>query len=120
MHTAAGGTVGDPDISFELCSGDMLLESLVACFGVTVRAVSISMGILVSSGGITAKGNLDVRGTLGVKAEDGSNVSVGFQKINLMVRLDVGDEYKRQVDKLISLTERYCLVLRTLQRGDDG
>ena len=69
---AAGSTRGGPDIS------DMLLESLVACFGVTVRAVSTSMGIPVSGGSITAEGDLDFRGTLGVKAEDGSNVSVGF------------------------------------------
>ena len=117
MHAAAGGTAGGPDISSELCSGDMLLESLVACFGVTVRAVSTSMGIPISGGSITAEGDLDFRGTLGVKAEDGSNVSVGFQKINLVVRLDVDDEYKRQVDKLISLSERYCVVLQTLRSG---
>jgi uncharacterized OsmC-like protein len=117
MHAAAGGTAGSPDISSELCPGDMLLESLVACFGVTVRAVSISMGIPVFGGSITAKGDLDFRGTLGIKAEDGSNVSVGFQKINLVVRLDVDDEYKGQVDKLISLSERYCVVLQTLRNG---
>jgi uncharacterized OsmC-like protein len=117
MHAAAGGTAGGPDISSGLYSSDMLLESLVTCFGVTVRAVSTSMGIPTSSGSITAKGDLDFRGTLGVKAEDGSNVSVGFQKINLVTRLDAGDEYKGQVDKLISLSERYCVVLQTLRSG---
>jgi uncharacterized OsmC-like protein len=118
MHAAAGGNAGSgPDVSSELCSGDMLLESLVACFGVTVRAVSTSMGIPVSGGSITAEGDLDFRGTLGVKAEDGGNVGVGFQKINLVVRLEVEDEYKGQVDKLISLSERYCVVLQTLRNG---
>jgi uncharacterized OsmC-like protein len=95
----------------------MLLESLVACFGVTVRAVSTSMGIPVSGGSVTAEGELDFRGTLGVKAEDGGNVGVGFQKIRLVVRLEVDDEYKAQVDKLISLSERYCVVLQTLRNG---
>jgi uncharacterized OsmC-like protein len=94
MHPAAGDTAGGPDTSSGLYSSDMLLESLVACFGVTVRAVSTSMGIPTSSRSITAEGDLDFRGTLGVKAEDGSNVSVGFQKINLVMRLDVDDEYK--------------------------
>lgn len=101
----------------ELCSGDMLLESLVACFGVTVRAVATSMGIPVEGGSITAQGDLDFRGTMGVKAEDGSSVAVGFQKIVLVVRLDVDEEHKSQVDKLISLSERYCVVLQTLRAG---
>jgi uncharacterized OsmC-like protein len=118
MHAAAGGTAGGgPDMSSELCSGDMLLESLVACFGVTVRAVGTSMGIPVSGGSITAEGELDFRGTLGVKAEDGGSVGVGFRKINLVVRLEVEDEYKGQVDKLISRSERYCVVLQTLRNG---
>lgn len=118
MHAAAGGTAGSgPDMSSELCSGDMLLESLVACFGVTVRAVSISMGIPVAGGSVTAQGELDFRGTLGVKAVDGGNVGVGFQKIRLVVRLEVEDAYKGQVDKLISLSERYCVVLQTLRNG---
>jgi uncharacterized OsmC-like protein len=118
MHAAAGGTAGGgPDMSSELCSGDMLLESLVACFGVTVRAVGTSMGIPVSGGSITAEGELDFRGTLGVKVEDGRSVRVGFRKINLVVRLEVEDEYKGQVDTLISLSERYCVVLQTLRNG---
>jgi uncharacterized OsmC-like protein len=119
MHAAAGGNTGGagPDMSSELCSGDMLLESLVACFGVTVRAVSTSMGIPVSGGTVMAQGDLDFRGTLGMKAEDGGGVGVGFQKITLVVRLEVEDEYKGQVDKLISLSERYCVVLQTLRKG---
>jgi uncharacterized OsmC-like protein len=117
MHAAAGGTAGGPDISSGLYSSDMLLKSLVTCFGVTVGAVSTSMGIPISSGSITAEGDLDFRGTLGVKAEDRSNVSVGFQKINLVMRLDADDEYKGQVDELISLSERYCVVLQTLRSG---
>jgi uncharacterized OsmC-like protein len=80
MRAAAGGTAGGPDISSKLYSGDMLLESLIACFGVTVRAVSTSMGIPVSGGSIKAEGDLDFRGTLGVKAKDWSNVSVGFSE----------------------------------------
>jgi uncharacterized OsmC-like protein len=117
MHAAAGGNASGPDPSAELCSGDMLLESLVACFGVTVRAVSTSMGVPVSGGSVTAEGELDFRGTLGVTAEDGGNVGVGFQKIRLVVRLEVDDAYTAQVDKLISVSERYCVVLQTLRNG---
>lgn len=117
MHAAAGGNAAGPDPSLELCSGDMLLESLVACFGVTVRAVSTSMGIPLSGGSVMAEGDLEFRGTLGVKAEDGSHVDVGFQQIWLVVRLEVEDEYQAQVDKLISLSERYCVVLQTLRNG---
>lgn len=119
MHAAGGGNAGGagPDMSSGLCSGDMLLESLVACFGVTVGAVSTSMGIPVSGGTVTAQGDLDFRGTLGVKAEDGGSVDVGFQTITLVVRLEVEDEYKGQVDKLVGLSERYCVVLQTLRKG---
>ena len=115
LHKAAGGK--GPDMTSELCSGDMLLESLVACFGVTVRAVATSMSIPVTGGTVTAEADLDFRGTMGVKAEDGSNVAVGFQKIVLKVRLEVDEEYKDQMEKLISLSERYCVVLQTLRNG---
>lgn len=115
LHKAAGGK--GPDMTSELCSGDMLLESLVACFGVTVRAVATSMGIPVSGGTVTAEANLDFRGTMGVKDENGGNVAVGFQKIVLKVRLEVEEDYKDQVEKLISLSERYCVVLQTLRSG---
>ena len=120
LHKNAGGTAGGeirPDMSSELCSGDMLLESLVACFGVTVRAVSTAMSIPVQGGTITAEGDLDFRGTMGVKDENGGNVGVGFQRIRLKIRLEVDDSYKEQVEKLISLSERYCVVLQTLRSG---
>jgi len=95
----------------------MLLESLVACFGVTIRAVSTSMGIPIASGSITAAGDLDFRGTLGVKANDGGTVAVGFQNITLTVSLEVANEHKQSLEKLISLSERYCVVLQTLKTG---
>lgn len=117
LHQAAGGK--SPDISSELCSGDMLLESLVACFGVTIRAVSTAMSIPIDSGTIIAEGDLDFRGTLGVKDAQNpdTKVPVGFQNIRLTVRLEMDDSYKGQVDKLISLSERYCVVLQTLRNG---
>ena len=117
LHQAAGGK--GPDMSTELCSGDMLLESLVACFGVTVRAVSTAMSIPIHSGTVTAEGDLDFRGTLGVKdAENPDNrIPVGFQSIRLIVRLEVDAEHKASAEKLISLSERYCVVLQTLRTG---
>lgn len=119
MHAAAGGNagIGAPDVSSELCSGDMLLESLVACFGVTIKAVGTSMGVRLHGGTITAEGDLDFRGTLGVKDPNGGQVGVGFQKIRLVTRLDVDEEDKGKVEKLIQLSERYCVVLQTLSRG---
>jgi uncharacterized OsmC-like protein len=119
MHAAAGGNagIGAPDVSSELCSGDMLLESLVACFGVTVRAVGTSMGIPLHGGTVTAEGDLDFRGTLGIKDADGGQVGVGFQKIKLVTRLDVDEQDKGKVEKLIQLSERYCVVLQTLRQG---
>ena len=119
MHAATGGNAGTgaPDVSSELCSGDMLLESLVACFGVTVRAVGTSMGIQLHGGTVTAEGDLDFRGTLGIKDSDGSHVGVGFQKIRLLIELDVDEEDKGKVDKLLQLSERYCVVLQTLTKG---
>lgn len=119
MHAAAGGNAGTgaPDVSSELCSGDMLLESLVACFGVTVRAVGTSMGISLHGGTVTAEGDLDFRGTLGIKEADGRLVGVGFQKIRLVTSLEVDEEDKGKVEKLIQLSERYCVVLQTLRQG---
>jgi uncharacterized OsmC-like protein len=119
MHAAAGGNAGTgaPDVSSELCSGDMLLESLVACFGVTVRAVGTSMGIPLHGGTVTAEGDLDFRGTLGIKDADGGQVGVGFQNIRLVTRLDVDEQDKGKVEKLIQLSERYCVVLQTLKQG---
>lgn len=115
LHKAAGGE--GFDASGELCSGDMLLESLVACFGVTVRAVATSLGIPIHDGSITTEGDLDFRGTMGIKDPDGNPVPVGFKKIRLIVRLDVDEENKSKVDKLIELSERYCVVLQTIKGG---
>jgi uncharacterized OsmC-like protein len=115
LHKAAGGE--GFDASGELCSGDMLLESLVACFGVTVRAVATSLGIPINNGTITTEGDLDFRGTMGIKDPEGNAVPVGFTKIRLIVRLDVDEEHKSKVDKLIQLSERYCVVLQTIKGG---
>lgn len=115
LHPAAGGA--GFDASGELCSGDMLLESLVACFGVTVRAVATSMGIPIEGGSITCQGDLDFRGTLGIKDADGQAVPVGFKTIRLILRLEVGDEHKGSINKLIQLSERYCVVLQTIKQG---
>ena len=115
LHAAAGGE--GFDASGELCSGDMLLESLVACFGVTVRAVATAMGIEVKGGSVTVSGELDFRGTMGVKDENGGSVEVGFKSIGLVVRVEVGDEDREKVGKLVELAERYCVVLQTLKKG---
>ncbi|KIW98451.1 uncharacterized protein Z519_00112 [Cladophialophora bantiana CBS 173.52] len=115
LHRAAGGE--GFDVSGELCSGDMLLESLVACFGVTVRAVATSLGVPINNGTVTAEGDLDFRGTMGIRDPEGNPVPVGFTKIRLIVRLDVNEENKSKVDKLVELSERYCVVLQTLKGG---
>ncbi|KIV91416.1 hypothetical protein PV10_05958 [Exophiala mesophila] len=116
LHRAAGGE--GFDASGELCSGDMLLESLVACYGVTVRAVATSMGIKLNGGTVTVEGDLDFRGTMGVKDPDGNSVPVGFKKIRLLVQLEADDDDKPKLDKLVSLSERYCVVLQTLKGVD--
>jgi uncharacterized OsmC-like protein len=105
LHPATGGS------GVELCSGDMLLEALVACAGVTLKAVATSMGIEVRSGKVVAEGDLDFRGTLGV-AKD---APVGFTDIRLAFALDT-DAPQDQLDALLKLTERYCVVLQTLRR----
>jgi len=104
LHPATGG-----DGSFA-CSGDMLLEALVACAGVTLRAVATSIGVALREATVTAEGDLDFRGTLGV-AKD---APVGFQRIRLNFALasDASDE---QLATLIRLTERYCVVYQTLR-----
>jgi uncharacterized OsmC-like protein len=104
LHPAAGG-----DGSFA-CSGDMLLEALVACAGVTLRAVATSMGLDVSGGTVRAEGDLDFRGTLGVDRA----APVGFTGIRLAFELD-GDLDEARRAKLIQLTERYCVILQTLR-----
>ncbi len=103
LHPASGG-----DGSL-LCSGDMLLEALVACAGVTLRAVATSLGISVSSGQVYAEGDLDFRGTLGVERE----APVGFSAIRLSFELDA-DADEEQLAVLQRLTERYCVVYQTL------
>jgi uncharacterized OsmC-like protein len=92
-----------------LCSGDMLLEALVACAGVTLRAVATSLGIPVAGGAVSAEGDLDFRGTLGVDRE----APVGFKSIRLRFDLDT-EASAEQLDTLMKLTERYCVVFQTL------
>jgi uncharacterized OsmC-like protein len=103
LHPATGG-----DGSL-LCSGDMLLEALVACAGVTLRAVATSLELPVAGGTVTAEGDLDFRGTLGV-AKD---APVGFRAIRLRFDLDSAAT-PDELDTLLRLTERYCVVLQTL------
>ena len=103
LHPATGG-----DGSFA-CSGDMLLEALVACAGVTLRAVSTALSITLRGGTVSAEGDLDFRGTLGV-AKD---APVGFRAIRLAIELDT-DAPQEMIDKLLKLTERYCVVFQTL------
>lgn len=103
LHPATGGT------GLNVCSGDMLLQALVACSGVTMNAVATAIGITIRSGKIQAEGDLDFRGTLGV-AKD---VPVGFQQIRLMFNLDT-DASEDQLATLLRLTERYCVVYQTI------
>ena len=103
LHPATGGT------GMELCSGDMLLEALVACAGVTLSAVATAIGIALRDATIAAEGDLDFRGTLGVAKE----VPVGFQRIRLHATLDT-DASEEQLANLLRLTERYCVVFQTL------
>lgn len=105
----------------------MLLESLVACYGVTLRAVADAMGLTIRGGGLVVSGELDFRGTLGVKDANGESVEVGFRKVEVGVRLDVEDEEgqsreekEAKVGKLLELSERYCVVLQTIRRGVSG
>ena len=107
LHPATGG-----DGSL-LCSGDMLLEALVACAGVTLRAVASALGIDVDAGTITAVGELDFRGTLGVDRD----APVGFRSIELRFELDAPGASEEQLATLLKLTERYCVVLQTLRQG---
>jgi uncharacterized OsmC-like protein len=104
LHQATGGSGADA------CSGDMLLEALVACAGVTLAAVATSSGILLHDAVIRAEGDMDFRGTLGVSRE----TPVGLQDIRLHFELDT-DAPEDQISKLVTLTERYCVVLQTLR-----
>ena len=106
MHPATGGS------GLELCSGDMLLEALVACAGVTLKAVATALDIPLKSGKVSAEGELDFRGTLGV-AKD---APVGFREIRLRFDLDT-DAAQDKLDQLLKLTERYCVVYQTIKAG---
>lgn len=105
LHPATGGN------GLSACSGNMLLESLVACAGVTLRAVATALEIPLRDATIRAEGDLDFRGTLGVSKE----VPVGFQQIRLRFDLDT-DATEEQIVTLLKLTERYCVVYQTLAR----
>jgi uncharacterized OsmC-like protein len=105
LHPASGG---DGTLA---CSGDMLLQALVACAGVTLRAVATSLGIAVAGGTVRAEGDLDFRGTLAVSRD----AAVGFTAIRLGFDLDT-DASPDQLDTLLRLTERYCVVYQTLAR----
>jgi uncharacterized OsmC-like protein len=106
LHPATGGS------GLELCSGDMLLEALVACAGVTLKAVATALDIPLKSGMVSAEGDLDFRGTLGV-AKD---APVGFAQIRLRFEVDT-DAPQDKLDQLLKLTERYCVVYQTLKSG---
>jgi uncharacterized OsmC-like protein len=106
LHPATGGS------GTQACSGDMLLEALVACAGVTLRAVATALQIEIKDGKVLAEGDLDFRGTLGV-AKD---APVGFREIRLRFDLDT-DASEEQKKKLLELTERYCVVLQTIRKS---
>ncbi len=103
LHPASGGD------GTQLCSGDMLLEALVACAGVTLRAVATSLGIVVESGTVSAVGELDFRGTLAVDRE----APVGFRTIRLSFDLET-EANEEELATLLKLTERYCVVFQTI------
>ena len=105
LHPATGGN------GLSLCSGDMLLEALVACAGVTLNAVATAIGVELRDATIRAEGDLDFRGTLGVSKD----APVGFQSIRLQFDLDC-DASDEQQESLIKLTERYCVVLQTISK----
>jgi uncharacterized OsmC-like protein len=105
LHPATGGT------GAELCSGDMLLEALVACAGVTMKAVATAMEIPLRGATVRAEGDLDFRGTLGVD----KTAPVGFKAIRLTFDLDA-DAPQDKLDTLLKLTERYCVVFQTLRQ----
>ena len=105
LHPATGGS------GLEACSGDMLLEALVACAGVTLKAVATALEFRLNGGQVRAEGDLDFRGTLGVER----TAAVGFRDIRLGFTLDT-DEPQDRIDTLLKLTERYCVVLQTLRQ----
>jgi uncharacterized OsmC-like protein len=104
LHPATGGS------GMEACSGDMLLEALVACAGVTLKAVATAIDFRLRGGSVTAEGDLDFRGTLGVER----TAPVGFREVRVSFTLDTDEPEDRQ-QGLLKLTERYCVVLQTLR-----
>jgi uncharacterized OsmC-like protein len=106
LHPATGGS------GLELCSGDMLLEALVACAGVTLKAVSTALDIPLRAATVSAEGDLDFRGTLGVA----KGAPVGFARIRLAFEVDT-DAAQDRLDQLLKLTERYCVVYQTIRNG---
>jgi uncharacterized OsmC-like protein len=106
LHPGTGGT------GLNACSGDMLLQALVACAGVTLNAVATAMGLKVRGGRVTAEGDLDFRGTLGIDKD----VPVGFKEIRLSFDFDA-DLTAEEKERLLELTRRYCVVYQTLSRG---
>ncbi|KAB2875889.1 MAG: OsmC family protein [Pseudorhodoplanes sp.] len=106
LHPATGGS------GMELCSGDMLLEALVACAGVTLKAVATALDIPLRSGVVSAEGDLDFRGTLGVARD----APVGFRDIRLTFTVDT-DAPQDKLEQLLKLTERYCVVYQTIRSG---
>src|SRR6202163_2435927 len=106
LHPATGGS------GMELCSGDMLLEALVACAGVTLKAVATAIDVPLKSATVSAEGDLDFRGTLGVAKE----APVGFAQIRLSFDVDT-DAPQDRLDQLLKLTERYCVVYQTIKSG---
>lgn len=106
LHPATGGT------GLLACSGDLLLEALVACAGVTLRAVATAIGVEINSGVVKAEGDLDFRGTLGVSKE----APVGFKSIRLQFNLHTNAN-PEQIESISKLTERYCVVYQTLTKG---
>ena len=106
LHPATGGS------GLELCSGDMLLEALVACAGLTLKSVATAVEIPLKTGDVIAEGDLDFRGTLGVDKE----APVGFSEIRLRFDVDT-DAPQDKLDLLLKLTERYCVVYQTIKNG---
>ena len=108
LHPATGGN------GLSVCSGDMLLEALVACAGVTLNAVATAIGVEIRNGSVQAEGDLDFRGTLGILKD----VPVGFQRIRLHFELET-DATEDQLSTLLRLTERYCVVFQTLSQSPE-
>ena len=106
LHPATGGS------GLELCSGDMLLEALVACAGVTLKSVATAIDAPLKAGHVSAEGDLDFRGTLGVE----KTAPVGFAEIRLRFDVDT-DAPQEKLDQLLKLTERYCVVYQTIKNG---